>query len=75
MSPFFPMGSIGHTGFTGTTLWLDPPSGVYLIMLTNRVHPYGGGAARIRELRARVAAAVGAALFSAPQAPAQDAAG
>ena len=74
MSPFFPMGSIGHTGFTGTTLWLDPPSGVYLIMLTNRVHPYGGGAARIRDLRARVTAAVGAALFSAPQAPAQAAA-
>src|SRR6266513_1475987 len=74
MSPFFPMGSIGHTGFTGTALWLDPPSGFYLILLTNRVHPYGGGAARIRDLRARVTAAVGAALFSAPQAPAQAAA-
>jgi uncharacterized protein YbbC (DUF1343 family)/CubicO group peptidase (beta-lactamase class C family) len=75
MSPFFPMGSVGHTGFTGTAIWLDPPSGVYLILLTNRVHPYGGGAARIRELRARVTAAVGAALFSAPQAQAQAAAG
>lgn len=75
MAPFFPMGSVGHTGFTGTSIWLDPPSGVYLIVLTNRVHPYGGGAARIRELRVRVTAAVGAALFSGPDAPAQLASG
>ena len=75
MAPFFPMGSVGHTGFTGTTIWLDPPTGVYMILLTNRVHPYGGGTARIRDLRARVTAAVGAALFSAPQIPTQAASG
>lgn len=63
MAPFFPVGSVGHTGFTGTALWLDPPTRSYMIILTNRVHPNGGGAARIRELRTRVAAAVGAALF------------
>ncbi|OGL14020.1 MAG: hypothetical protein A3F92_12260, partial [Candidatus Rokubacteria bacterium RIFCSPLOWO2_12_FULL_71_22] len=63
MAPFFPAGSVGHTGFTGTAVWLDPPSRTYMVLLTNRVHPSGGGAARIRELRMRVAAAVGAALF------------
>jgi uncharacterized protein YbbC (DUF1343 family)/CubicO group peptidase (beta-lactamase class C family) len=63
MAPFFPAGSVGHTGFTGTAVWLDPPTHSYMIVLTNRVHPNGGGATRIRELRIRVAAAVGAALF------------
>ncbi len=66
LAPFFPIGSVGHTGFTGTAVWLDPPSGVYMIVLTNRVHPSGGGASRIRELRVRVAATVGAALFTPP---------
>jgi uncharacterized protein YbbC (DUF1343 family)/CubicO group peptidase (beta-lactamase class C family) len=75
MAPFFPMGSVGHVGFTGTALWVDPASRVYVILLSNRVHPSGGGAARIRELRVRVAAAVGAALFSPPPAPAPTAAG
>jgi len=31
--------SYGHTGFTGTSLWLDPEAGRYAILLTNRVHP------------------------------------
>ncbi|MBI2834385.1 MAG: serine hydrolase [Acidobacteria bacterium] len=31
--------AIGHTGFTGTSLWIDPLSGVYVVLLTNRVHP------------------------------------
>jgi uncharacterized protein YbbC (DUF1343 family)/CubicO group peptidase (beta-lactamase class C family) len=66
MSPFFPIESVGHTGFTGTSVWIDPPSRVYLILLTNRVHPGGGGANAIRELRGRVTAAVGAALFAGP---------
>jgi uncharacterized protein YbbC (DUF1343 family) len=66
MNPFFPPDSVGHTGYTGTALWIDPPSGVYMIVLTNRVHPGGGGAAKIRELRTRVAAAVGAEVFGAP---------
>ena len=35
MSPF----AFGHTGFTGTSLWIDPESGVYVVFLTNRVHP------------------------------------
>jgi CubicO group peptidase (beta-lactamase class C family) len=31
--------AIGHTGFTGTSLWLDPDQELYLVLLTNRVHP------------------------------------
>ncbi len=31
--------SFGHTGFTGTSMWIDPERGLYLILLTNRVHP------------------------------------
>ncbi|MBI4610193.1 MAG: DUF1343 domain-containing protein [Candidatus Rokubacteria bacterium] len=64
LGPFFPHGSVGHTGFTGTALWVDPPSRSYLVLLTNRVHPYGKG--RVGEIRMRVAAAVGAALFAPP---------
>ena len=39
----FPIGSFGHTGFTGTSLWLDPGSKSYVIFLSNRVHPDGKG--------------------------------
>ncbi len=63
MSPYFPAEAVGHLGFTGTAVWIDPPTRSYLILLTNRVHPSGGGATRIRELRTRVAAAAGGALF------------
>jgi len=69
MLPFFPPETAIHTGFTGTSVMIDPRTGVYLIVLTNRVHPNGGGAAKIRELRVRVAAAVGATLFGASQPP------
>jgi uncharacterized protein YbbC (DUF1343 family) len=69
MLPFFPAESVIHTGFTGTSVMIDPPTGVYLIVLTNRVHPNGGGAAKIRELRVRLAAAVGSAIFGAAALP------
>jgi serine-type D-Ala-D-Ala carboxypeptidase len=32
-------GAIGHTGFTGTSLWIDPARDLYAVLLTNRVHP------------------------------------
>ena len=38
-----PIGSYGHKGFTGTFFWVDPVSNIYVIILTNRVHPYGKG--------------------------------
>lgn len=66
MAPFFAQGSVGHLGFTGTAVWIDPKTRSYLIVLSNRVHPYGGGAARIRDLRIRMAAVAGSQLFQPP---------
>ena len=40
---FFPLGSFGHTGWTGTTLWIDPFSGTFVIFLSNRNHPTEAG--------------------------------
>jgi CubicO group peptidase (beta-lactamase class C family) len=31
--------AFGHTGFTGTSLWIDPENDIYVALLTNRVHP------------------------------------
>jgi uncharacterized protein YbbC (DUF1343 family)/CubicO group peptidase (beta-lactamase class C family) len=39
----FPLGSFGHTGFTGGMLWIDPTSRTFYIFLSNRVHPDGRG--------------------------------
>src|SRR5262249_53785163 len=58
----FPIGSFGHTGFTGTSLWLDPQSKSYVIFLSNRVHPDGKG--DVTPLRARVATVAAAALLT-----------
>ncbi|MGA8271499.1 MAG: serine hydrolase [Candidatus Sulfotelmatobacter sp.] len=55
-----PVGSYGHTGFTGTSLWIDPTTQTYIILLTNAVHPRGKGNAIA--LRSKVATAVAAAL-------------
>ncbi len=55
-----PVGGFGHTGFTGTSMWLDPTTNSYIILLTNAVHPRGKGNAIA--LRAKVATAVAAAL-------------
>ncbi|GJF11694.1 putative beta-lactamase [Mycolicibacterium cyprinidarum] len=38
----FPIGSFGHTGFTGTTLWMDPGSDTYVVVLANVIHQRGG---------------------------------
>ena len=38
----FPVGSFGHTGFTGTTLWMDPDSDTYVVVLANVIHQPGG---------------------------------
>lgn len=51
-----PIGSYGHTGFTGTSLWIDPYSRTYIILLTNAVHPHVGKS--VVSLRSRVATAV-----------------
>jgi uncharacterized protein YbbC (DUF1343 family)/CubicO group peptidase (beta-lactamase class C family) len=55
-----PVGSFGHTGFTGTSLWIDPVTDTYVILLTNAVHPRGGKSTV--SLRTKVATAVVQAL-------------
>jgi uncharacterized protein YbbC (DUF1343 family) len=52
----FPVGSYGHTGFTGTSLWIDPVTKTYVILLANSVHPKIRPA--ISSLRSRVATVV-----------------
>jgi uncharacterized protein YbbC (DUF1343 family)/CubicO group peptidase (beta-lactamase class C family) len=56
----FPVGSYGHTGFTGTSMWIDPTTHSYIILLTNAVHPRGKSNAIA--LRSKVATAVAATL-------------
>jgi uncharacterized protein YbbC (DUF1343 family)/CubicO group peptidase (beta-lactamase class C family) len=55
-----PVGSFGHTGYTGTSIWIDPYTNTYVILLTNSVLPRQGPA--VISLRARVATAVAALL-------------
>ena len=55
-----PVGSFGHTGFTGTSVWIDPVTDTYVILLTNAVHPRVGKS--VVSLRARVATAVAGSL-------------
>ncbi len=48
--PLMPPGSYGHTGYTGTMLWIDPASATYVIILSNRTYPDGtGDAAPLRK--------------------------
>ena len=54
---FFPVGSFGHTGWTGTSIWIDPVTNSYVIILTNAVHPQGHNTAVI-SLRAHIASTV-----------------
>jgi len=53
----FSANSFGHTGFTGTSIWIDPERQLFLILLTNRVHPTRENT-MIREVRPAVADAV-----------------
>ena len=55
----FPIGSFGHTGFTGTSMWIDPATSTYVVVMANRVHPEGKGDAV--PLRAKLATIVAAA--------------
>jgi CubicO group peptidase (beta-lactamase class C family) len=54
--------SYGHTGFTGTSIWIDPDTETYVIFLTNRVHPDDKGKEAIAAMRSRVANVVAAAI-------------
>jgi len=64
-----PVGGYGHTGFTGTSLWIDPATKTYIVLLTNAAHmnvvpPKEKGSAVA--LRTKVATAVAAALALDP---------
>ncbi len=54
----FPIGSFGHTGFTGTSLWIDPSSQSYVILMANAIHP--NGRPTVTPLRGRVASVAAA---------------
>ena len=56
----FPIGSYGHTGFTGTSIWIDPSSGGWVIFLSSRLHPDGTG--DVTPLRGKVATVAAAAM-------------
>ncbi len=62
---YFSPRSFGHTGFTGTSIWVDPERGVFVILLMNRVNPHGI-ATRHTQLRRDVADAVQSAIVDAP---------
>jgi CubicO group peptidase (beta-lactamase class C family) len=47
---FFSAKSFGHTGFTGTSLWIDPGRNLFVILLTNRVNPTRANE-KIRQVR------------------------
>lgn len=56
----FPIGGFGHTGFTGTSLWIDPGSDTYVVLLANSIHTRGSPP--ISNLRGDVATATARAL-------------
>ena len=59
-----PIGSFGHTGYTGTSIWIDPATRVFVIFLSNRVHPDGTG--DVTPVRAKVATIVASSLTDVP---------
>jgi CubicO group peptidase (beta-lactamase class C family) len=56
----FPVGAYGHLGYTGTSIWIDPVTETYVIVLTNRVYPNGKG--DVKKLRASIKSFVSEAL-------------
>src|SRR5688572_18942035 len=60
----FPLGSFGHTGFTGTSVWIDRVSQTFVVFMSNRVHPDGKG--DVTPLRARVATIAASAVQDTP---------
>ncbi|HUR99881.1 MAG TPA: exo-beta-N-acetylmuramidase NamZ domain-containing protein, partial [Pyrinomonadaceae bacterium] len=60
----FPLGSFGHTGFTGTSIWIDRVSQTFVVFMSNRVHPDGKG--DVSPLRAKIATIVASAVEDTP---------
>jgi CubicO group peptidase (beta-lactamase class C family) len=62
---YFSSRSFGHTGFTGTSMWIDPERGLFVVLLTNRVNPTRANT-KHEPLRRAVADAVQRAVLDAP---------
>jgi len=64
----FPLGSFGHTGFTGTSIWIDRASETFVVFLSNRVHPRidPKEPADVNSLRGRIASIVAASIIAPP---------
>ena len=62
---FFSPRSFGHTGYTGTSIWIDPERGLFVILLTTRVNPTAANQKHVA-LRRAVADAVASAILDAP---------
>ena len=60
----FPLGSFGHTGFTGTGVWLDRVSGTFVVFMSNRVHPDGKG--DVSPVRNKIATIAASAVEDVP---------
>jgi uncharacterized protein YbbC (DUF1343 family)/CubicO group peptidase (beta-lactamase class C family) len=60
--------SFGHTGFTGTSIWIDPETEAFVILLTSRLHP-GGDKPSPTALRRRLATIVASAIVDGPPVP------
>ncbi len=63
-----PLGSFGHTGFTGTFLWVDPYSRTLVVGLSNRLHPHGHG--DVRDVWRRVTGILGNWFYPGESSPA-----
>jgi CubicO group peptidase (beta-lactamase class C family)/beta-glucosidase-like glycosyl hydrolase len=67
-SDWFSARSFGHTGYTGTSLWIDPERGIFVVLLTNRTYDRGT-ARQILEVRSAVHAAAARSVTDAPVRP------
>ena len=66
--PGFALGSFGHTGFTGTALWIDPQTDSFYVLMTSRLHPAGKGG--VRDLYERLGTRVARVVKARPEQPA-----
>lgn len=60
----FPIGSFGHTGFTGTSLWVEPQTKTFVVFMSSRLHPDGGHS--VRDLYEQIGTAAAEGLAFAP---------
>jgi CubicO group peptidase (beta-lactamase class C family) len=67
--PFMSAWSFGHTGFTGTSMWIDPQADMYVVLLTNYFRPSSNNP-KIRSLRWAVNNAARSAILDMPLLPA-----